>query len=81
MPRSEWARVGNVPESDLFIGPERPNQHSAGSGDAGTVVPPFKSGCLVKRQAARFRIWEYVENDGRGHRRARCRNSTTTLSA
>jgi len=58
------ARVGNAPESDFFIGPERPNQPATGTRDAGTAVPPLKSGGMVKRQAARFRIWEYIDKDG-----------------
>ena len=58
------ARVGNAPESEFFLGPERPNEPSTGSVDAGTVVPPFKAGGQIKRQAARFRVWEYLDNDG-----------------
>jgi hypothetical protein len=58
------ARVGNAPESAFFLGPEIPNEPSTGSGDAGTVVPPFKSAGLIKRQAARFRVWEYLDIDG-----------------
>lgn len=58
------ARVGNADPADYFLGPERPNQQITGSRDAGTAVPPFKSDGLIKRQAARFRIWEYVEEDG-----------------
>ena len=58
------ARVGNADPSDYFLGPELPNQRTGRTPDAGTAVPPFKSNGLVKRQAARFRIWEYVENAG-----------------
>ena len=59
------ARVGNADPSDYFLGPELPNQRTgAAPRGAGTAVPPFKSNGLVKRQAARFRIWEYVENAG-----------------
>ena len=58
------ARVGNAPESEFFLGPERPNEPSTGSVEAGTVVPPFKAGGQIKRQAARFRVWEYLDNDG-----------------
>jgi hypothetical protein len=58
------ARVGNAAPSDFFLGPELPNQKIKRSPDVGTAVPPFKSDGLVKRQAARFRIWEYVENGG-----------------
>lgn len=58
------ARVGNTPSSEYFLGPELPNQRVKRSPDVGTAVPPFKSDGLVKRQAARFRIWEYTESDG-----------------
>src|SRR5439155_13231093 len=57
-------RVGNAPASDFFLGPERPAQQVVGVSGLGTTVPPFKSGGLVKRQAVRFRIWEYVEKGG-----------------
>lgn len=57
------ARVGNAPTSEFFLGPERPNARIADP-EIGTGAPPFKSGGLVKRQAARFRVWEYVERDG-----------------
>jgi len=58
------ARVGNAPPDDFFLGPELPGRNSRLDTDTGTAVPPFKSGGLIKRQAARFRIWEYVETDG-----------------
>jgi hypothetical protein len=58
------ARVGNADPADYFLGPELPNQKPRSAPDAGTSVPPFKSNGLIKRQAARFRIWEYVENAG-----------------
>jgi hypothetical protein len=58
------ARVGNAAPSDFFIGPERPGEVASGVEDVGTRVPPFKIAGKVKRQAARFRIWEYAEKDG-----------------
>jgi hypothetical protein len=42
-----------------------PGQAVTGDSTTGTTVPTFKdSGGLVKRQAARFRIFEYVESGG-----------------
>ena len=59
------ARVGNAPADEFFVGPERPGQAVTGDSTTGTTVPTFKdSGGLVKRQAARFRIFEYVESGG-----------------
>ena len=58
------ARVGNAAPSEYFLGPERPNQRIKRSPDVGTAVPPFKTDGLVKRQAARFRVWEYLEDGG-----------------
>lgn len=58
------ARVGNAPASEFFVGPELPGQTTPVAADIGTPVPPFKSNGLIKRQAARFRIWEYIETDG-----------------
>jgi hypothetical protein len=65
------ARVGNADVSGepsltegFFIGPETPgvpanwNLRAKGS-------DPFRSGGRIKRQAVRFRIWEYVEREGR----------------
>lgn len=60
------ARVGNAPADEFFVGPERPGQAVTGDSATGTTVPGFKdSGGLIKRQAARFRIFEYVESHGR----------------
>jgi hypothetical protein len=56
------ARVGNAPASEYFLGPELPNQRVERAPDTGTAVPPFKSDGLVKRQAARFRVFEYVQD-------------------
>lgn len=58
------ARVGNAPASQYFLGPEVPNQRAERAPDTGTAVPPFKSDGLVKRQAARFRVFEYVQEGG-----------------
>src|SRR6266496_636226 len=58
------ARVGNAPADEFFIGPERPGQSVTGESGAGTAVPAFKDGGLVRRKAARFRIFEYVESGG-----------------
>lgn len=58
------ARVGNVDPDDFFLGPERPSQAVTGVAGVGTTTPPFKSGGRVKRQAARFRVWEYIEMGG-----------------
>ncbi|HVT12123.1 MAG TPA: LodA/GoxA family CTQ-dependent oxidase [Fimbriimonadaceae bacterium] len=59
------ARVGNSP-TDFFIGPETPGRPSEGVSDIGSKVPNFKdSSGLIKRQGARFRIWQYDDN-GKG---------------
>ena len=58
------ARVGNAPASEYFVGPEMPGQTARDNADIGTAVPPYKSKGLIKRQAARFRVWEYTEADG-----------------
>lgn len=59
------ARVGNAPAGEFFVGPERPGQAVTGDSATGTTVPAFKDGGgLVRRQAARFRIFEYVESGG-----------------
>ncbi|HYM86954.1 MAG TPA: LodA/GoxA family CTQ-dependent oxidase, partial [Pseudoxanthomonas sp.] len=50
------ARLGNSP-TDFFIGPERPWEHPDPAGG-------FKDGqCRVKRQAARFRLFAYHDDD------------------
>jgi hypothetical protein len=59
------ARVGNADRNTFFIGPEVPGLGPTGDAKVGTRVPDFKSGGLIKPQAARFRIWEYVD-DGKG---------------
>ena len=57
------ARVGNSPD-EFFIGPEIPGLGPTGDTKVGTRVPSFKSSGKIKPQAARFRIWEYVEKNG-----------------
>lgn len=63
-PATGIARVGNAAPDDFFIGPERPGQAVVGVPGVGTTTPPFKTGGRVKRQAARFRIFEYTEKGG-----------------
>ena len=58
------ARVGNAPASEYFLGPELPNQRTERAPDTGTAVPPFKSDGRVKRQAVRFRVFEFVRDGG-----------------
>lgn len=50
------ARVGSDP-ADFFLGPERPNQLPQGG-------PRFKTGGRIRRQAQRFRVFEYTESGG-----------------
>ncbi|MEK6227568.1 MAG: LodA/GoxA family CTQ-dependent oxidase [Chloroflexota bacterium] len=60
------ARLGNAPADEFFVGPETPGRPPEGEPKAGTTVPPFKDGAgRIKPQAARFRIWEYLDN-GKG---------------
>jgi len=59
------ARLGDAGADQFFIGPERPNQSGAGDPAIGTMAPPYKTGGRIKRQAARFRIYEYVDKGGR----------------
>jgi hypothetical protein len=58
------ARVGNADPDDYFVGPERPGQVVVGLPGLGTSTPPFKAGGRTKRQAARFRVYEYTESGG-----------------
>jgi hypothetical protein len=58
------ARVGNAPASEYFLGPELPNQRAQRAPDTGTAVPPFKSDGRIKRQAVRFRVFEFVRDAG-----------------
>jgi hypothetical protein len=55
------ARLGDV--SKFFIGPETPGMRPAGD-PPGTKVPPYKHGGKIKPQAARFRIFEYIDRGG-----------------
>ena len=58
------ARVGNADPDSFFIGPEIPGQPAMGD-TPGTMVPPFKDvDGLMKPQAARFRIFEYLRGEG-----------------
>src|SRR5713101_1604664 len=58
-------RVGNADPDTFFIGPELPGLRPTGDASVGTKVPTFKVGGLLKPQAARFRIWEYVEKNAK----------------
>jgi hypothetical protein len=58
-------RVGNADRDKFFIGPELPGRGPTGDPTVGTQVPNFKDGGKIKPQAARFRIWEYVEKKGK----------------
>ncbi|HEU4507651.1 MAG TPA: LodA/GoxA family CTQ-dependent oxidase [Pyrinomonadaceae bacterium] len=58
-------RVGNADRNTFFIGPELPGRGPIGDATVGTRVPNFKDGGNIKPQAARFRIWEYVEKKGK----------------
>src|SRR5947208_2946631 len=60
------ARVGNSP-TEFFIGPELPGKGATGAdGGLGSAVPLYKDGAgMIKRQAARFRIWMYKWNDAK----------------
>lgn len=55
------ARLGSA--STFFIGPEIPGLRPAGE-QPGTKVPPYKDGGKIKPQAARFRIFEYLDKNG-----------------
>src|SRR6266851_7734463 len=49
------ARIGDAPAANFFFAPERPNDR---------LVPPFKVAGRIRRQAQRFRIYEYTESAG-----------------
>lgn len=56
--------IGRLGDSlSFFIGPEIPGSRPTGE-LPGTKVPPYKDGNKIKAQAARFRIFEYVDNNG-----------------
>src|SRR5579871_5751663 len=56
------ARVGNADPSTFFIGPEVPGYDPIGDAPGSSVLP-YKVNGLVKPQAARFRIFEYVTDE------------------
>jgi L-lysine epsilon oxidase-like protein len=56
------ARLGDA--STYFIGPESPGFPPAGAKPGGSV-PPYKDGGRIKPQAARFRVFEYVDRGGK----------------
>ncbi len=58
------ARLGNAPASTYFLGPEAPGFGPLGEAP-GTTAPPYKVNGLIKPQAARFRLYEYAQVDGR----------------
>ena len=58
------ARLGNADPSQCFIGPEIPGI-PANWDPATRAFRPFKVNGAVKKQAARFRVWEY-DDQGKG---------------
>lgn len=54
------ARLGDA--ADFFVGPEIPGQPALA--DIGKPAPSYKSGGRIKPQAARFRVFEYVDKGG-----------------
>lgn len=69
------ARVGDAEGDDqFFVGPEMPGAATKGVDGIGRRVPPFKQividslgnpgSALMRRQAQRFRIFEYTEEKG-----------------
>ncbi len=62
------ARVGNSP-AKFFIGPETPSSPGTEIQADGTEIPITRykeSGMLIKRQAARFRIFQFDNASGQG---------------
>jgi hypothetical protein len=57
------ARVGNSPDA-FFIGPETPDSPGVeiGADGAETSLKQYKHNGLVKRQAARFRVFAYEQD-------------------
>lgn len=55
------ARLGDA--NSFFIGSETPDLRPTGEAP-GSSVPPYKDGGKIKPQAARFRIFEYVDKAG-----------------
>jgi hypothetical protein len=59
------ARIGDAAADEFFLGPEQPNLlGGAGISGIGQTVPPYKVGGKIRRQAQRFRIFEYTEKGG-----------------
>lgn len=63
------ARLGNAERGDsigdgFFVGPETPGV-PANWDFANQTSHPFKKDGKIKAQAARFRIWEYIEKNGK----------------
>lgn len=63
-PAIGFARLGNAPPDTFFVGPEAPGFGPVYDG-VGTPVPNYKAGGLIKPQACRFRVWEYVRVNGK----------------
>lgn len=57
------ARVGDADPDHYFIGPETPGVPANWDFSSKQFLP-FKQGPNIKRQAARFRIWEYTQQNG-----------------
>jgi hypothetical protein len=59
------ARVGDAAADQFFLGPEQPNLLGGGGvAGVGQTVPPYKTRGRIRRQAQRFRIYEYTESGG-----------------
>jgi hypothetical protein len=61
------ARVGNAPDA-FFIGPEEPGTAGVdiAANDSETPLTQYKANGQIKRQAARFRVFEYDQTPGGG---------------
>jgi hypothetical protein len=61
------ARVGNHPDA-FFVGPETPNDRGVeiAADGAETPVGKYKEAGRIKRQVARFRVFEYEKNPATG---------------
>ena len=57
------ARVGDADADHYFIGPETPGVPANWDFNTKRFLL-FKQGAAIKRQAARFRIWEYTQQNG-----------------
>ncbi|GAB3002046.1 LodA/GoxA family CTQ-dependent oxidase [Saccharothrix stipae] len=59
------ARVGDAAADEFFLGPEVPDRFGRmGEPGTGKTVPPHKVGGRIRRQAQRFRVFEYTESGG-----------------